>query len=304
MHLLALLLNPAIIGIVALFLSVIWMIRDESDKTRPMLVFALILNLIFGALLTVFMGREGSLLPLKYDHILFQVDGSLGISAASMARPLQGFFRAPLVVIYQLMIPMMICWFLVSRYRNPRGSLVLAYAAELVAGPILYAILPGCGPKFAFGSQWLHPPHVQVNTIRLAAMPNAFPSLHIGTAVIFVLFAPSRLWRGISLVFLLGTAAATLATGEHYVIDLIPGLVFGCFAASIGYRRVWDAMLYLAVVLSWSLAVRFEYSLLIAHPGLLRTLASLTVALAVTAVFKTWSDPIIRADRSAVPTSQ
>jgi len=122
MHLLALLLNPAIIGIVALFLSVIWMIRDESDKTRPMLVFALILNLIFGALLTVFMGREGSLLPLKYDHILFQVDGSLGISAASMARPLQGFFRAPLVVIYQLMIPMMICWFLVSRYRNPRGS--------------------------------------------------------------------------------------------------------------------------------------------------------------------------------------
>lgn len=288
MHLLALLLNPAIFGILALFLSVIWMIKDESDKTRPMLVFALTLNLVFGSLLTFFMGREGSLLPWKYDHILFQVDGSLGISTATIARPLQGFIRVPLEVVYQMMVPMMICWFLVSRYRNLRGSVVMAYAAELIAGPILYAILPACGPKFAFGAQWLHPSNVKASAMKLAAMPNAFPSLHIGTAVVFVLFAPGRWWRGVALAFLAGTAAATLATGEHYVIDLVPGLVFGCFAASIGYRKVWSAVLYLGVLLFWSLAVRFEYRLLIAHPALLRSLAVLTVALSIVAVFKAW----------------
>ena len=292
MHLFfALLFNPAIMGLLALFLSVLWMLKDERDKTRPMLVFALTLNLFFGFLLTVVMSREGSLLPWKYDYVLFQMDGALGVSAASIARPLQGACRVPLYVVYQLMVPMMICWFLVTRYRNLRGSVVLAYVAELVVGPIMYAVLPACGPVYAFGAQWLHPPEVQANVVRLYSMPNAFPSLHIGTALVFVLFAPGRVWRGVSLAFLAGTVLATLAMGEHFVVDLIPGLAFGCFAASVGYRRIWSALLYLGVVLFWSLAVRFEYSFLIVHPGLTRLCAVLTVALATLAIFKEWSVP-------------
>jgi hypothetical protein len=199
MHLLGLLLNPAIIGTLALFLSVLWMLKDERDKTRPMLVFALTLNLVFGFLLTVFMGREGGLFPWKYDSVLFRMDESLGVLTAPIARPLQGLGRIPLVVVYQLMVPMMICWFLVTRYRNRRGSVVLAYVAELVAGPLLYAVLPACGPVYAFGAQWLHPQEVAANTTRLIGMPNAFPSLHIGTALVFVLLAPGKMWRGVSL---------------------------------------------------------------------------------------------------------
>jgi hypothetical protein len=146
MHLLALLLNPAILGILALFLSVFWMLKDESDRTRPLLVMALTLNLFFGFLLHVYISKEGSLLPLKYDDVLFRVDASLGVSAAAVALPLQGAWRIPLLVVYQLLLPMMILWFLVTQYRNSRGSVVLAYIAELVAGPVLYALLPACGP--------------------------------------------------------------------------------------------------------------------------------------------------------------
>ncbi|MGP8173222.1 MAG: hypothetical protein ACLP7O_01585 [Terracidiphilus sp.] len=157
MHLLlALLFNPAIMGLLALFLSVLWMLKDERDKTRPMLVFALTLNLFFGFLLTVVMSREGGLLPWKYDYVLFQMDGALGVSAASIARPLQGACRVPLYVVYQLMVPMMICWLLVTRYRNLRGSVVLAYVAELVVGPIMYAVLPACGPVYAFGGSCVY----------------------------------------------------------------------------------------------------------------------------------------------------
>jgi hypothetical protein len=293
MHLLALLTNPAIIGTVALFLSVVWMLRDEKDKTRPMLVFALTLNLFFGFLLTVFMSREGGLLPWKFDYVLAGLDQSLGITAASIARPLEGFMRIPLIVIYQLMVPMMIVWFFVTTKGNRRGSVVLAYVGELVAGPLLYAIFPACGPIYAFGAQWLHPPQVQAAAIKLVGMPNAFPSLHVATAFVFVLFAPGKLWRAVSLAFLAGTAMATLSTGEHYVIDLVAGLVFGCFAASVGYRRRRSAIAYLGIVLAWSLAVRFEYAFLIGHPVLLRFLAVLTVALAAFAVFKEWSLPEI-----------
>jgi len=299
MHLLSLLLNPAIFGILVLFLSVVWMLRDESDKTRPLLVFAVALNLFFGFLMTVFMAREGGLLPFKYDHVLFRMDESLGVSAASIAQPLQGICRVPLVVAYQLMVPMMICWFLVTRYRNLRGSVVIAYVAELVVGPLLYALLPGCGPVYAFGARWLQPPQVEAGAIPLIGLPNAFPSLHVGTAFVFVLFAPGRVSRSVSLVFLALTVLATLSTGEHYVIDLVAGLIFGCFAASVGYRRFRRALLYLGTVLCWSLAIRFEYPLLLGHPGMLRLAAVLTVALAVLAVYKEWRIPAPGADEPA-----
>jgi hypothetical protein len=303
MHFIALLTNPAILGTLALFLSVVWMLRDQKDKSRPLLVFALTLNLFFGFLLTIFMSREGGVLPWKYDRVLAAMDGALGISAASVARPLQGFWRIPLIVVYQLMVPMMIGWFFVVRSGNRRGSIILAYVAELVAAPLLYAIFPACGPIYAFGAQWLHPPQVQAEAIKLAAMPNAFPSLHVGTAFVFVLLAPTKLWRTVSLVFLGATVLATLATGEHYVIDLVAGLAFGCFAASVGYREFRRAILYLGVVLVWSLAARFVYPLLIAHPLLLRSLALLTVALAVLAVFKDWSVADMRAAEPAVAVS-
>jgi hypothetical protein len=238
MRLLSLLLNPAIIATLALFLSVIWMLRDQKDKTRPLLVFALTLNVFFGFLLTVFMGREGGLLPWKYDHILFAMDSALGVSAAVIARLLQGVCRIPLLVIYQLMVPMMICWFLVTRYRNTRGSVVLAYIGELVAGPLLYAVLPGCGPIYAFGAQWLNPPLVQANTIRLAAMPNAFPSLHIATAFVFVLFAPGRASRKpSSLAFLAGTRSPRSQPASTTSSTSLQGWSSAASPRAVGYSK-------------------------------------------------------------------
>jgi len=226
-----------------LVLSIIWMLKDEKDKTRPILVIALVINLFYGFLLSFVMGKEDGLVPWKYDYVLLRIDESLGISAAPIASMLQGAARIPLAVIYQWMIPMMICWYMVCRKGKYRGSVIGAYVATMVVGPILYAILPACGPVYAFGSHRLQPPEVTANTIRLSGMPNAFPSLHIGTALIFVFFARGRLWRGVALAFLAGTALATISTGEHYVIDLIAGLAFGCFAAAMGNRKWWHASL-------------------------------------------------------------
>jgi hypothetical protein len=300
MRVLSILLSPALIGAFALFLSVLWMVRNPKDTTRPMLVCALVFNLFFGLLLNFFMGSEGSLLPWKYDQILLRLDESLGFSAAAIARPLQHVCLVPLIVIYQLMVPMMICWFLVTRYRYGRGSVVWAYIVELVAGPVLYAILPACGPIYAFGAQWLHPPTVEAKAIHLTGLPNAFPSLHVATAFIFVLFSPRRFWQVASLAFLGGTVFATLATGEHYVIDLIPGLAFGCLAVSVARRMTGRAVLFLAVTLGWSFAVRFAYIFLIAHPGVTASFAALTVVMATAAVVREWSIPRLQTTEIAL----
>jgi hypothetical protein len=300
MQLTSVLLNPAFVATLALFLSVLWMLRDPKDKTRPMLVFALVLNLFYGFLLTTLMGREGSLFPWKYDHILFAMDQSLGLEAARIAGPLQGFCRVPLWVVYQSMIPVMIAWFLVTRSRTRPGSVILAYAAELAAGPVIYGILPACGPFYAFGLQWLYPPAVSADPIRLTGMPNAFPSLHIATALVLVLFAPGRFWRAVSVAFLSATCLATLSTGEHYVIDLVPGLAFGLFAANIGFVKSRRASVFLAVVCAWSVAVRFGHVFLIAHPAVTKSCAALTVLLAVVEVFREWSTRPLAATSPAV----
>ncbi len=286
MRLLNILLSPPVLGVIALFLSAIWMLRDTKDKTRPLLVFALVLNLFYGFLLTTLMSSEGGLFPWKFDHILFCVDQSLGIQAAAIARPLQGFMRVPLWVVYQLMVPMMIVWFLVTSYRKLRASVVLAYVAELVTGPLLYALFPACGPLYAFGKQWLHPLAVEPVAIRLAGMPNAFPSLHVGTAFVFLLFAPGKLWKAVAFAFLALTCLATLSTGEHYVIDLIPGLAFGAFAAAVGSKDIKQASLFLSTVLAWSLVMRFASFILIAHPFVTRSFAALTITLAIYALWK------------------
>lgn len=288
MRILALLLNSPIIAFLALLTAIFWMVRDEKDKVRPLLVIALTLNLVFGALITIGMARENSLFPMKYDFILFGLDKALGISAASVALHLRGSLKLSLEVVYQLMVPMMVVWILVTGYRTIRGSVVLAYVAELVIGPMVYAIVPACGPAYAFQAKWLHPPDVQPHTIHLAGMPNAFPSLHLATALVLVLFARGGAWRTIALIFLAGTAMATLSTGEHYAIDLVAGLAFGCFAAAVGCLKFKRALAYLGVVLLWSLMVRFEYRILIAHPELLQGLAILTILLAMATVFDQW----------------
>jgi hypothetical protein len=291
MRFLALLLNSPVIGLLALFAAIVWMMRNDKDRVRPLLVIALTLNLIFGALLTIGMSRENSLFPMKYDYILFLLDKSLGISAGSVAIHTNSALRSGLNVIYALLVPVMVLWVPVTGNRTRRGSVVLAYVAELVVGPMMYALVPACGPVYAFGAEWIHPPIVQPAKIHLAGMPNAFPSLHLATALVLVLFARGGVWRAIALVFFAGTAMATLTTGEHYVIDLFAGLAFGCFAAAVGTLRYRRGLVYLGIALFWSLAVRYEYATLIAHPYVLWILALLTLTMAVTTVVREWRTP-------------
>ncbi len=283
------LFSPPVIAVTSLFLAVIWMLRDEKDKVRAELVFALVLNLFYGVLMNIFMVREGAIFPWKFDRVLLNLDSSLGVQAATVAGALEGPVHLFLWAVYQSMVPMMIAWYLLIRYRRIPGSIILAYIAELVVGPLLYTIVPACGPIYAFKKQWLHPPGVAPLPVRLSGMPNAFPSLHVGTAFVFLMFAPGRVWKAAAFLFLVATCLATLSTGEHYVIDLIAGLSFGVFVSSVGLHSYRRAGGFLALTLVWSLGVRFAYATLIAHPMLTRSMAGITLLLVIVALYRHWS---------------
>ena len=288
MFIVKLFLTPAFLALALLAIAVVWMLRDQEDRTRAQLVIALVVNLFYGTTLNLLMGGEGGLFPWKYDRILFGLDRALGLEASTVAAHLQGFVRIPLGICYQLMVPMMIVWFFVSRSTRNAGSIVLAYIAEMLIGPLLYAIVPACGPIYAFRAQWLHPPAVAPVPVRLAGLPNSFPSLHIGTAFLLLFYARGRFSRMAALVFAAATCLATLSTGEHYIVDLVPGLAFGVFAACAGNRKISCAAGFLGLVLAWSLAVRWAYPFLIAHPMATRTFALATVALALLALAAQW----------------
>ena len=286
---LAFLVNPAVIGLAVLLLSIVWMLRDEKDRTRPLLVIALVLNLVYGWVLAFVMGKENGLVPWKYDYVLARFDDALGLNAAHIATALlHAGLRMPLFVVYQLMVPLMVVWFFVARARRQSGAIIVTYVAEMLAGPALYALVPACGPAYAFHAGWLRPPMVEPQVIRLSGNPNAFPSLHIATALAFVLFAPSRWTRIAALAFLAATGLATISAGEHYVIDLAAGLAFGSFAAAIGKRSYVAAGLFGGIALCWSLAVRFAHVFLLGHPGLLQAAAAATMAAVVLNVVMEW----------------
>ena len=283
MSILWLIFNP----VTVLFMAVVWMLRDENDRLRVYLVIALSVNLFHDYFLTVVLGRVGGLLHWKYDYFLSRMDSALGMSAAGVAL----FFGHPwwvlFAVIYEGATIMAILWIWVNRHHNV-AALIRAYIVELAAAPFLYAILPACGPAYAFRGAWTHPPAVQMKVAEISGLPNAFPSLHLATAFLLVLTAKNKLWRAVSAAFLVGTALATLTTGEHYVIDLVAGLAFGCFLVSVGNLRAEPAAAYLALTLGWSIGIRIGVGLLIAHPLIVRLSATLTMLIAAYAVWTEW----------------
>ncbi len=70
---------------------------------------------------------------------------------------------------------------------------------------------------------------------------NAFPSLHAGSlvfslALIRRMFRPNRLVAGALAIWSISILIATLATKQHYAIDLIAGSIVGWFASAFAWR--------------------------------------------------------------------
>jgi glucose-6-phosphate-specific signal transduction histidine kinase len=98
------------------------------------------------------------------------------------------------------------------------------------------------GPRYAFPSFPELPASVPLTPALLYGIPNAMPSLHVGTALlIFFLARPSRWLRWITGVFLLMTILAVFATGEHYMVDAVVAIPYSlmvmAYCSKTGERK-------------------------------------------------------------------
>lgn len=177
--------------------------------------------------------------PKALDLFLYKFDCSLGFEPSFLVG--QWFHRwhwlhAVCLAIY-VALPVPLGLVYGQKLKTKGKTAISVFWAFLVAGPIgvvFFNILPAMGPIHVFPG-FPHYPLTIDQARRLALDPvllpgarNAIPSLHM----VWVLLAwwnardLSRWIRGVAIVFVMGTALATLGLGEHYLIDLIVACPF------------------------------------------------------------------------------
>jgi hypothetical protein len=273
-------MNPGLIGMISVLGLCVWMLFRPHSNEVPKIFLFMMVSIALGPVCDAVMNVENRMFPLKFDYSLYLIDRGIGISAFSFARLLNEWQRSVLFFIYQSLGWIMIVWYachLKKRDGRP-NQLLIAYAIAYFAGACLYLIVPACGPRHAF--QGLFPsgnPDVRPVLLQLNYWPNAIPSLHLATALLFLFFAGnSRALCCIAWVYVAGTAAATLAF-EHYFIDLIVAVPFACFCTRAAEGRIGAAIGQLSLVLVWLLGIRYETPELVMHPLVLRLLVLVTV---------------------------
>jgi len=191
--------------------------------------------------------------PETKDAILLQADRALGglpsyaMGGAFAAHPALAAFSWVAYVMLAVEAALVV---LVAIRRglpdmHPRRILFACGAAGLAA-LLGYWACPGTGPRYAFPGF----PAARPGPLALAGIAvspefprNAMPSLHFAWALMLHRAAfPVRWLRYMTLAWLAGIGAATLGTGEHYLIDLVVAVPFAA-AIETGLVRSWQRML-------------------------------------------------------------
>lgn len=134
------------------------------------------------------------------------------------------------VVYYSLPLAMALAWVLSGRPKGMVRAMLLSLTVFAV-----YALVPAAGPALVFEGFPLAPRDFA--HYRLSLVPcNAFPSMHLGSALLILLNARGT-WLRIALaLYAVLTGMAAVGSGEHYFVDLIAAVPF-CAAVQYWTER-------------------------------------------------------------------
>jgi len=260
------------------------LIRVRKDKRYVNLLIVYVLA--FGGAVVVGKALDlASALTPKYDLYLYAVDRALGFSLSFQLGRIFGphtvFFR-PLACFYDTMFLAMLLVYELHMVRNGQPRRVAAaLILNLCGGFLLYFLLPACGPAYAFPA--LFPRYLPswdgVHLLSFAAPPNAIPSVHTSTALLLLWFCGQRRYAyPLAALNLVGTLLATLASGEHYLIDLVVAVPFAAAVYQASGDQWKKAAIRLAATGAWMAALRWGSPWVTASPVLLGIACLLTVS--------------------------
>jgi len=160
------------------------------------------------------------LTPHLLDAALLRLDFGIGgaIRSWTLANPM----RLAAANFFYGALPLAVAAGIAFANGRDRGQLLRAACVAAILAVPCYFLAPAVGPA-----------HMGE---RLAAR-NCMPSMHLAWALL-VWFNVRRPWlRRCALAFVVLTALSTLATGEHYVVDLIAALPFAWVVQQLTVRK-------------------------------------------------------------------
>ncbi len=205
------------------------------DRRRTEWILSLTLALSATGIAEWFALQLSQLRPLKYDEYVFAADRVLGNPSFRLGKLAAShlWIHALVGVSYGLLSFAMVATIAAYLYlvsEKEAISTVRIFALDLFAAVPLYLLFPVCGPQFAFPSFPAVPEEVAAHPILIDAAPNGIPSVHMATAIlILILLWRWRVGRIVGIMFLLLMGFATLASGQHYAIDLVCAIPYSAF---------------------------------------------------------------------------
>lgn len=179
-----------------------------------------------------------------------------------------------------------------ARREKPLWELIELLFAPAMVGYLFFSVFPVCGPHYAFAVDFpnAYLPYRLLHRLALESIPvlpafprNAVPSLHMTWALLIWLNTRGlpRWGRVAAATLALATVFDTLATGEHYLFDLIVSVPFtlwmqACMVRTVKFsdRRRWlPALVGCAMLLTWLIIGRFGFHWMLVSRYLVWSLA-------------------------------
>ncbi len=269
-----------------------------QDATLPPLL--LVLLGYFGSGPLEWTGR---LQPRTLDLFLYSFEQSLGVQLSFKVGQivLASHLLTRAVVGMYYVLPLAIMFTYARQLVRNRSLAMAAFLAFAVTGPlgvVFYNLVPAGGPRNLFGSGYpFHPltaeqfRRLPIEVLTIGGPRNAFPSLHLGWALLTWWYAEglSR-WAKLTIFFfLVGTVISTLGLGEHYFIDLVTAFPFALMIQAActlniplsNVHRMTPLAAGLAMMVGWMVLLRWGLPLFWINPILPWSAMAGTVVLTV-----------------------
>jgi hypothetical protein len=183
-------------------------------------------------------------------------------------------------------LPLVIMFTYARQLVRNRNLAMIAFLAFVIAGPlgvVFYNQVPAGGPGNLFGSKFPFDPmtteqvrQLPLQALRIGGARNAFPSLHLAWALLAWWYTEgfSRGTKIVFLVFLAGTVISTMATGEHYFVDLVAAfpfalMIYAACALNVPIsnpRRLVPLAAAVLMLLAWMVLLRWGLPLVWISP--------------------------------------
>lgn len=255
------------------------------------------LSIALGSALVV----NSIIFPVTHDAYLYKIESAFYGLAALVAtihnNSIEIFSKLTIYsysVLAALFVPLL-AWL----HREKKEKTLHAWRGILLpffVAWFCYAWLPASGPAFLFPGKYpgdiVDPKDMSLGLTAIMTTPrNAMPSMHLSGAIFLLMFAAAlkRKWVFLlSVLFVLITAWATLALGEHYVIDLVVAMPFapalGLFLINPPHWKQapqwqhWVQRAAIGTFILWMLLLRLAPEWLTAHLNVIRILSAWSIA--------------------------